>query len=185
MAVLGGASRTGKGLLALELMKLTHIPYLSLDPLKMALARAVPDYPLNTHASSVEVAEALWPFVSALIVNLDETQVRYIVEGEVLPKHVYELRTKHRLNMVSCFVGYRFISTQHKLDQIRQNAGHPNDWSALLSDDELRALITEGIDYSNYLFGECQQYKLQYIDFSADYDAARQLVLSYLTTQLT
>ncbi len=183
MIVLGGASRTGKGLISQELMVLLGIPYLSIDPIKMALSKSIPSYKLNTNGTSVSVSEEMWPFISAFILNLVETNVNYIVEGEILPCHVFELAKDHGVNVCSCFMGYKDMSIEEKMSQVRGNSGHPNDWTSGLADSELRELIKEGIQYSEYLYDECQKYGVRYIDFSQSFDVGRNTTIEYLCSE--
>ena len=60
---IGGAARTGKGILVRRLLAEMHLPYLSLDVLKMGLARGVPEYAIDPDAGGMQVAERLWPLV--------------------------------------------------------------------------------------------------------------------------
>jgi hypothetical protein len=154
-------------------------PYLSVDPIKMAIARAIPSYELDTNAGSIKTAEQLWPFLSTLILNMIETKVDCIVEGEILPKHVHELTAKNETNIHACFVGYCDISASEKFQQIRENSGFPNDWSSEISDEELLRLIEESIQYSQYLKSECSKYNIKYIDFSQSFENAKRDVISY------
>ncbi len=60
---IGGAARTGKGILARRLLSECQLPFLSLDVLKMGLARGVPEYPIDPDAGGGEVARqmgAVW-----------------------------------------------------------------------------------------------------------------------------
>ena len=179
MIILGGASRTGKGIISKKLMMKLGIPYLSIDPIKMALHRSIPDYKLNTNGSSIQVSEDLWPFVSTIIKNMIETKVDYIVEGEILPKHVRELSNELGIEIPACFVGYSEIRAEDKISQIRTNIGHPNDWTSEITDDELYTLVIGSIEYSKYLKAECLDNQLKYIDFSYGFDKNIEEVLNY------
>ena len=64
LITLGGASRSGKGIIAGELVRKTAIPLLSLDVLKMGLHHAVPSVGVDPSAPSGEVGEKMWPLVS-------------------------------------------------------------------------------------------------------------------------
>lgn len=183
MIVLGGASRTGKGLISQELMVRLGIPYLSVDPIKMAISRSIPSYKLDIDGASVAVSEEMWPFISAFILNLVETKVSYIVEGEILPSHVFELANDHGVKVNSCFVVYKDASIEKKMSQVRANSGYPNDWTSSLADSELRELIKEGVQYSKYLSDECQKYGVRYIDFSESFEVGRKTTLEYLCSE--
>lgn len=177
--ILGGASRTGKSLISRELLPRLGLPYLSIDPIKMALAKAIPSYPLDTDASSITVSEQLWPFIHALITNMHETGLSYLVEGEVLPWQVAQLSDQLGLAVPACFVGYKTISVTQHLTQIKRHYDLPNSWTVGMSDDELSALVEEGIEYSRYLSDECQRYGIYYQDFSVDFAAAKAKVIAY------
>ena len=86
-----GAARTGKGMLVRRLLVDMHMPYLSLDVLKMGLARGVPEYDIDPDAGGIRVAERLGPLVREMSINLLE-EPDYVIEGEIVPKHVDALR---------------------------------------------------------------------------------------------
>lgn len=180
MILLGGASRTGKGIISQRLLNELKIPFLSTDPLKMALSRAVPGYRLNTAGSSIAVAEQLWPFVSTLIKNMAETDLEYIVEGELLPHHVVQIEKELSCKLCTCFVGYADTDPSEKVRQIKTHSGHPNDWTASFNDDELYNLVASGIDYSRYLKEECHIENIKYVDFSNHFEESAAEVVTYL-----
>jgi hypothetical protein len=120
--ILGGASRTGKGLVARRLLETCQVPYFNLDILKMVLVNAVPDFGIDPEASPIEVAKRLWPLASAMIVNMIETGSDYTVEGEILPRQAYELIQAYPGEIKACFLGYRTIQPERKLVEIRQYA---------------------------------------------------------------
>jgi len=177
--ILGGASRTGKSLISRELLPRLRLPYVSIDPIKMALARAVPTYALDTNESSIVVSEQLWPFVSELIRNMHETGVYYLIEGEVLPRQVVQLSEQLGVTIPACFVGYQNITIEQKIADIHSCYGLPNDWTLSLSEGQLYELVEEGIEFSRYLSEQCRQLGLYYQDFSADFDSAKAAVIDY------
>lgn len=179
MLILGGAPRTGKSLISRALLPRLELPYLSIDPIKMALAKAVPEYPLDTDGSSIAVSEQLWPFMRALIINMHETGLSYLVEGEILPWQAAQLSEALGFAPPVCFVGYRDIAVETQVDRILSQPDLPNYWTAGLSDLELLSLVEEGIAYSRYLEAECRRFGFYYQDFSADFSAAKTAVIHY------
>ena len=145
-------------------------------PVKSALL----DQKIVAGLGNIYVCEALWPFLSTLLINLVETNVNYIVEGEILPKHVHEFIESHGVTVSACFVGYKDMSVDEKVKQVRANKGHPNDWTSALSHNDLSHLIQQGIQYSEYLYSECQKFGIRYIDFSVDFEMGKKTVLDYL-----
>lgn len=81
--LIAGPSHTGKTLLAQQLLERHHIPYLSLDHLKMGLIRS------GTIALSPTQDEALtavlWPIAREMIRTAMENRQSLIVEGCYIP----------------------------------------------------------------------------------------------------
>jgi hypothetical protein len=181
--LIGGASRTGKGILSRRLLVQVQQPYLSLDVLKMGLANGVPTYGLDPEASSPEVAEKLWPLVHAMCVNMVESGVHYIVEGEILPKHAEELSEQYPGQIRACFLGYAEVIPEQKLQEIRQYGGHPNDWTADCPDAYVLGLVRDSIQFSRYLQSECSGRSMAYFDTSFAFADTLNWAAEYLTRE--
>ena len=181
LVMLGGASRSGKGVISRELARRTAIPLLPLDVMKMGLHRAVPSVEVDPSAPSVEVADNMWPLVRAMAENALETRVECIFEGDmVVPKHAAELRVVAGDDARACFVGYLDIEPQQKLAEIRQHSGGPNDWLSEHSDEEIIGLVDESIRFSRYLSEECDRLGFRYFDCSTDFEGTVEAVVTYL-----
>ncbi len=159
---IGGAARTGKGILARRLLVEQRLPYLSLDVLKMGLTRGAPEYRIDPDAGGIIVGERLWPLVREMSASLLADEVDYVIEGELLPKHVAALQQAHPAQVRACFLGYTTITPGQKLLEVRAHAGHPNDWPSELSDAELLPILAREIEFSRYLQTECAAHGLRY-----------------------
>jgi hypothetical protein len=179
--ILGGASRTGKGLIAQRILETCQIPYFSLDILKMGLVNTVPDFGIDPEASPIEVATRLWPLASAMIVNMIEIGSDYTVEGEILPNQTHELIQTYPGKIKACFIGYRTIRPEQKLAEIRQYAGHPNDWVQGFPDAYVLELVEEAIEFSQRLAQECEALELPYFDTSDDFPGTLDQVVAFLS----
>jgi hypothetical protein len=177
---IGGAARTGKGILARRLLADLRLPYLSLDVLKMGLARGAPEYLIDPDAGAIQVAARLWPLVREMSINLLHDEVDYVFEGEILPKDVHALREMYPTQIKAYFLGYANIMPIRKLTEIRAHAGHPNDWSQHYSDKDLLAVIHREIRFSKFLRAECAKYHLQYGDTSQQFLARLDEVVEYI-----
>jgi len=177
---IGGAARTGKGILVRRLLAEMHLPYLNLDVLKMGLARGVPEYAIDPDAGGMQVAERLWPLVREMCISLLEERVDYVMEGEILPKHVDALRHTYPSQVRACFLGYSTIAPAQKLHEIRIHAGHPNDWPRSYTDADLLAIITREIAFSQYLEAECARYHFRYFDTSRQFMQTLDEVVAYV-----
>lgn len=181
--LIGGAARTGKGILVRRLLAEMQMPYLSLDVLKMGLARGVPEYAINPDAGAIPVGERLWPLVREMSASLLADRVDYVIEGELLPKHVAALVHRHPTQTKACFLGYATITPAQKLHEIRTHAGHPNDWSSDYSDPALLHVITEMIAFSRYLVAECATYQIPYFDTSHNFMQTMDQVVAYVQSE--
>lgn len=177
---IGGAARTGKGILVRRLLKEQQLPYLSLDVLKMGLVRGVPEFAIDPDAGAVAVAERLWPLVREMSRSLLADQVPYILEGELLPKHVAALRDANPSQVVGCFLGYTEITPSQKLHNIRAHGGHPNDWPQSYTDAALLSIIEREIAFSHYVRRECELVHLAYFDTSEQFTATLDQVVGYI-----
>lgn len=178
---IGGAARTGKGILVRRLLIEHQISYLSLDVLKMGLTRGVPEYAIDPDAGGLAVGERLWPLVREMSHSLLRDDVDYAIEGELLPKHVAALRQYFPQQVKACFLGYTTIAPQQKLHEIRRYCGHPNDWSSEKSDADLLKIIEQMITFSHYLQQECTIYHLPYFDTSEHFLATLDRVVMAVT----
>jgi hypothetical protein len=177
---IGGAARTGKGILARRLLHEYRMSFLSLDVLKMGLTRGVPEYDIDPNSGPLVVSERLWPLVREMSLNLLGEGVDYVVEGEVLPKHVAAFQREHTGQVKACFLGYASITPEQKLRHIRAHAGLPNDWSGEYEDAELLNVIREMIVFSQYLKDECAVHNLRYFNTSQDFEQTLDAVVEYL-----
>jgi hypothetical protein len=180
---IGGAARTGKGILVRRLLHEHRMSFLSLDVLKMGLTRGVPEYDIDPDAGPIIVSERLWPLVREMSINLLGEGVDYIIEGEVLPKHVAAFQRDHPGKVKACFLGYVPITLEQKLREIRAHAGLPNDWSSEYSDPELLNVITEMIIFSQYLKDECAVYGLRYFDTSENFEQVLDAVMAFICSE--
>jgi hypothetical protein len=180
LVFIGGAARTGKSLLVRRLLADMQMSYLSIDVLKMGLARGAPEYGLDPDAGGIIVAEKLWPLVREMSASLLREGIDYAMEGELLPRHVDALRRAHPSQVKACFLGYSTITPTQKLHEIRTYSGHPNDWSSTYADASLLGIIAREIAFSQYLIDECAKYDLRYFDTSHDFVQTQERVVAYI-----
>lgn len=81
--LIGGASHTGKTLLAQRLLERYHYPYLCMDHLKMGLIRSG-----NTDLTPMDddkLTDYLWPIVREMVKTAIENGQNLVVEGCYIP----------------------------------------------------------------------------------------------------
>jgi len=178
---IGGAARTGKGILSRRMLIERQFPFLSLDVLKMGLARGVPEFSIDPNAGGIQVAERLWPLVNEMSVSLLYDQMDQVFEGEILPGNVEALRHAYPNQVRACFLGYSTITPAQKLLEIRTHSGYPNDWPQEYTDVDLLRIINREIAFSQYLQSECAKYShFRYFDLSEHFMQILDQVVDYL-----
>jgi hypothetical protein len=182
---IGGAARCGKGILSRRLLTELHLPYLSLDALKMGLTRGMPELGFDPDAGGLQVAERLWPLVREMSRNLFAEPSGYVLEGELLPRNVAALRETYPTQVSACFLGYTSIAPEQKLVDIRTHSGHPNDWPQEYTDTALLAIIQREIVFSQYLQEECARCQVDYFDLSRHFLPVLDQVVETIRSQET
>ena len=82
--LIGGASHTGKTVLAQKLLEKYKYPYLSIDHLKMGLIRSQ-QTKLTAMSDEKKLTEYLWPIIREMIKTAIENKQNLIVEGCYIP----------------------------------------------------------------------------------------------------
>ncbi len=83
VVLIAGCSHTGKTLLAQKLLQQYHMPYLSIDHLKMGLIRS--GQTSLTPEDDDALTAYLWPIVREMVKTAVENQQNLIVEGCYIP----------------------------------------------------------------------------------------------------
>lgn len=81
--LLAGASHTGKTLLAQKILEKRHIPYLSIDHLKMGLIRS--GRTALTPQDDDKLTAYLWPIVKEIVKTAVENGQNLTIEGVYIP----------------------------------------------------------------------------------------------------
>ena len=110
--LIAGASHTGKTLLAQRILEEKHIPYLSLDHLKMGLIRSG-----NTDLTVFDddkLTDYLWPIAREMIKTAIENCQNLIVEGCYIPfnwKESFEDEYLEKIQYVCLIMTENYIRT--------------------------------------------------------------------------
>lgn len=180
--ILGGASRSGKTLLAHRAVLEKGMSYFPLDALVEGVVSGAPKVGVVYSQSFQERATRLWPVAKPLIGFLFHQRWDFLVEGDtILPSQVHELQQESGM-VKSCFLGYADMESDEKLAHIRFFQQGASDWTNNLSDDTLLAQVDVMIEFSNYLRDECAKYGIRYVDVSKDFAQGGAEAFQYLFT---
>ena len=179
---IGGASRSGKTILAKRLANLLRLPYLSTDSLMMGFMNGVPEMGVHDKMWPDEIAVKMWPFISAMVENMIYNHQDYIIEGEaLLPSYIKQLMDKHPQRIKSCFVGYAHADINQKISEVKNHPNHDNDWLLSLSDDEIYSHINNMAGFSQKIKLECGEVGIEYFTSSNDFERFIEDVVAALT----
>ena len=161
--LLSGASHTGKTLLAQKLLERYHIPYLSIDHLKMGLIRS--GQTTLTPMDDALLTDYLWPIVREMVKTAIENDQSMIVEGCYIPFHwAKDFAPEYLRHIRSCCLILSRSYIENHFDLIRSFANaieHRLDDSALCPEDLIR-------DNEENL-RQCQKHGWKYILIEEDY----------------
>lgn len=120
--LIGGASHTGKTLLAQQLLEKYHYPYLSLDHLKMGLIRS--GQTTLTPMDDDKLTDYLWPIVREMIKTVIENKQHLIVEGCYIPcDWEKDFPEEYLREIRGCFLIMSEAYIRNHIDSIHQYAG--------------------------------------------------------------
>lgn len=162
--LIGGASHTGKTVLAQCLLEQYHYPYLSIDHLKMGLIRS--GQTQLTPCDDEELAAYLWPIVREMIKTAIENNQNLIVEGCYIPFNWMESFEESYLKQIRycCLIMSDDYIESH-FDEIRSHAG---DVEQRLDDSSLskEALLED----NRWHLAGCLAQGLNYLLIDKEYD---------------
>ena len=182
--LLGGASRSGKSILARRLLDELRVPHLALDLLMMGFARGLPEHGVGPSLPAPEVAERLWPVVRGMAQTAAEDELDYLFEGDaLLPGQAAELGRSLGEGVRVAFLGYVDAPPARKLREVHAFGGNPNDWVANLTDDRIPEITARNAEFSARLRGECAALGLPYFDTSRDFPGALDDAFRHLAAQ--
>ncbi|NET34874.1 MAG: ATP-binding protein [Cyanothece sp. SIO1E1] len=183
--LIGGASRSGKTLLARRILKEKQIPYLSLDWLMMGFNDGIPEYGIHHLLWPNEIAKRIWPFLKGMIDNMLFEGVDYVIEGEaMLPELIAELIEKYPGQVRAIFMGYTDMEVDKKISLVKKHRGEENDWLMNESNEYIRDHISNMISYSKRIKEDCEKYHLPYFDLSSDFDSMIEKAKKHLVAGL-
>lgn len=143
--LIGGASHTGKTYLAQQLLEHYHIPYVSMDHLKMGLIRS--GRTKLTPEDDEQLVDLLWPIVKEMIKTAIENHQHLIIEGCYIPADwVNDFETEYRheihaifLVMSKNYLDHHFNEVLQYQDVIEYRQGYACSKEELLADNEQMA----------------------------------------------
>lgn len=167
--LIAGGSHTGKTVLAQKLLEKYHMPYLSIDHVKMGLIRSGQTQ-LTPMDSDEALTEYLWPIVREMVKTAIENEQNLIVEGVYIPfdwAKDFEERYLAQIRYVCLIMTEEYIR-----EHFEDICAHANDVEKRLDDSmDMEEMIWE--NHEN--LRRCREYGCEYILIDASYEVTIEL----------
>ena len=182
--LISGTSRSGKTMIAKEILKRTGIPYLSLDWIVMGFTNGMPHCEIHDKLFPDEIAIRLRKFLEAMCDNMLWAGEDYVIEGEaILPETARCLLDSHSNSVKACYLGYADITVDDKVRETMEHSKGERDWLMNESTETIRQHIDNMVGYSRKIQEQCGQHSVPYFDTSKNFLPTLERATQYLLTQ--
>lgn len=175
--LISGNSCTGKTYMAQQLLEKYHVPYLSIDHLKMGLYRADMNCGFTPMDSTEHVGEQLWPIIKGIIMTNIENKQNLIIEGcYILPHHLQDFEPSYSQHIISVFLGF---STTYIRQNFQSNiVQHRNAIEARMYPEE--GTVAEYIHEHDVFREKCVASDVPYFEIRENYEEEIANVYAYI-----
>ena len=179
--LIGGASHTGKTLMAQKLLEKYKFPYLSIDHLKMGLYRANIGCGFTPLDSFELIGEKIWPILKEIVkINIENRQ-NLIIEGSyLLPRKIDELQTNYFENIISFYLTFSKLYIKNRLETdilahrcVIESREYENDFT-----------IEDFISENEFLKTTCSKHGVKCFEIDNAYENEIQNVFTWIDEQL-
>ena len=185
---IGGASRSGKTILAKKLATGCGASWFSTDFLCRPIEIAAPHLHVKGACDGIPngkdfmlCAQKQWSFISELIKSIDAAKTPFVLEGEVLTP---QLISTLDIEVVPCFLGYNTANASTKMAEIHKYGSTSlNDWTRAYSTQEQLCIIDERIKFSVQLAAQAQKYGMPYFDLSNNFASTLERIYETLVSK--
>jgi putative acetyltransferase len=174
--LIGGVGGTGKTLLASKLMRVLHIPYVSIDHLMMGMVRSDPDCHFSPLDSGETIGRHMWPFLKAVIQTNIENNHSIILEGfQLQPEWVTDFTEEYQKHIIPVFIGF---SEQYLRSNLVSNIRKHRHVVERRENEALNieSLITQHLR----LKSECVKHQVTHFEIDESYESSMERVLDSL-----
>ncbi len=175
--LIGGASCTGKTLMAQKILEKYHVPYLSIDHLKMGLIRG--GIACNfTAADSVEtIGKRLWPILKGVIMTSIENKQDLIVEGcYIPPDFINDFEEEYLRDITAVFILFSKNYIEDNFISRIQTYRNVIEQRIFEEDRSINQFISEHTELRKV----CIENQVQYFEIEQDYETEICRVYDYI-----
>ena len=164
--LIGGASHTGKTVLAQRILEERHIPYLSIDHLKMGLIRS--GQTELTPMDDEKLTDYLWPIVREMVKTAIENGQNLTVEGCYIPFDWKKDFSDVYLQHIRCV--YLVMSEAYIRTHFGEIRAHADAIEKRLDDSGLS--MEELVRSNAAILAGCKEHGCEYILIDGEYHIA-------------
>ncbi|RJX26715.1 MAG: hypothetical protein C4537_02370 [Acholeplasma sp.] len=164
--ILTGVAKSGKSLVAKELVKRYHLPLTQTDHIMMMLYRGNPNLNIHIDASDSTVAFELEPYLRGLFQTIIENKKDHLVEGvHLLTSYAHELMTNYPTKVRILYLGYANQDPIIKGQELKNHAHlMENPWYMSYPEKEFHQLMVYMVKESQRIKKECADLHIPYVD---------------------
>ncbi|MBD7984099.1 2-phosphoglycerate kinase [Sporosarcina sp. Sa2YVA2] len=178
--LISGVGSTGKTLMAQNLLERYHIPYLSIDHLKMGLYRGDKNCGFTPLDNTKVIGNNLWPILKGIIKTNIENEQHIIIEGcYILPRYLKDFDSKYSEKIISVFLGFSANYIQENFEARIVRYRNAVELRSYPEERTIKELITEHKEFKEH----CLQSRVKYFEIKDDYDKEILEVYDYIDTE--
>lgn len=178
--LISAVGSTGKTLMAQKLLERYHIPYLSIDHLKMGLYRGDKHCGFSPSDNTEVIGDKLWPILKGIIMTNIENDQHIIIEGcYILPHYLKDFDISYSEEIISVFLGFSTNYIQENFEEKivkYRNAVERRSWP---EERSMKELIKEHKEFK----AQCLQAGVRYFEIENDYDKEILKVYDYIDAE--
>ena len=179
--LISAASCTGKTLMAQKLLEKYHMPYLSVDLIKMGLFRSDINCGFTPTDSDEHIESLLWPILKGIIETTIENGQNLIIEGAyIFPQRLNEVYNEYNKMIIPVFMGLskNYIENNYdtgiiKHKSVIEQKDYSEDWNPGWF-----------IDGNLKMKKRCLDNNVQYFEIEKDYNNEIMKVYKYIDTEI-
>lgn len=164
--ILSGIAKSGKSLVAKELIRRFHLPLTQTDHIMMMLYRGNPQLNIHIDASDSTVARELEPYIRGLFQTIIENKKDYLVEGvHLLTSYAHELLENYPNDVRILYLGYANQNPIAKGRELKEHAHlMENPWYMSFPEKDFHQLMEYMVNESKRIKKECAELHIPYLE---------------------
>lgn len=172
--ILTGIAKSGKSLIAKELVRRYHLPLIQTDHVMMMLYRGNPDLKIHIDASDSTVALEIEPYLRGLFKTILENKSNHLIEGvHLLTSYAKELMTTYPDQVRILYLGYADQDPAIKGEELKRHAHlMENPWYMNYPEKAFHELMIYLVNESKRIKKECANLHIPYYEI---YDIQSQM----------